>query len=156
MPRRFGRLLVLILTALTTGCYDRFTPPSVESATLSIQTVRYGAMPAHTGAAGTAPHPHDLRTQIQLSATGGENTLYMERGQFHAENTNAQIFRLDVQKTTNAEFPRFPARTATQVTVHFGAIAGNLIEIKSGLHEGDQVIVSDMSRFESLKQLHLE
>ncbi len=42
------------------------------------------------------------------------------------------------------------------MTVQFGAIAGDLIEIKSGLHEGDQVIVSDMDRYESQKQLLLE
>jgi len=64
-----------------------------------------------------------------------ENTLYMERGAFNAENVEAPVFRVD------------PDQHATRVTVRFGVIASEFIEIKSGLREGDKVIVTDMSRF---------
>jgi hypothetical protein len=73
-----------------------------------------------------------------------ENTLYMERGVFNAENADVQVFRLD------------PSKTATRVTVHFGVIASELIEIKSGLKEGDKVIVTDMSRYDYLDRLRVE
>lgn len=40
-----------------------------------------------------------------------------------------------------------PDQHATRVTVRFGVIASEFIEIKPGLREGDKVIVTDMSRF---------
>lgn len=138
MQRRIRSLLVLILAALANGCFTHNDIGGVESSTLSIKTVRYGAMPNNGGKS--------------------ENTLYVERGSFHTANASTPVFRLDANKNTAAEIsPMYAKRkTATQVTVQFGAIAGDLIEIKSGLHEGDQVIVSDMARYESQKELLLE
>jgi hypothetical protein len=85
---------------------------------------------------------HDSRTPIQVSGNRKiENTLYIKRGDFNIANINAYIFRLDVKKNTDTSFFRFDTRrkTATQVAVQFGAITDDLIEIKSGLQEGDQV-----------------
>jgi len=73
-----------------------------------------------------------------------ENTLYVERGNLDTENAGVQPFRLD------------PDKTATRVNVHFGVIASELIEIKSGLHQGDKVIVSDMSRWTNVDRVRLE
>jgi hypothetical protein len=158
MKASLGFVLALILTALISGCitYDRGTLPGVESATLSIQTVRYGAIPLPAHTAGTDPHVHDSRTPIQVSSNGKiEHTLYIERGDLHTENADDQVFRLDVQKNTGGEFSH-TRRTATRITVHFGAIVGDFVEIKSGLHEGDQVIVSDMSRYSNQEKIYLE
>jgi hypothetical protein len=38
----------------------------------------------------------------------------------------------------------------------FGAIASEMIEIKSGLHEGDKVIVTDMSRWVNYERIRLD
>jgi len=73
-----------------------------------------------------------------------ENTLYLERGTINTENAGAQVFRLDTGKT------------ATRVIVQFGAMASELIEIKSGLKEGDKLIVSDMSRYDNVNRVQLE
>jgi len=45
---------------------------------------------------------------------------------------------------------------ATRVNVRFGAIASEMIEIKSGLREGDKVIVTDMSRWVNYERIRLE
>ena len=138
MKRRVGLLLILILAALSNGCVMHNDIGVLESGALSIKTVRYGVMPGNSGK--------------------NENALYLERGFLHTANASTHVFRLDGNKNAAAEIsPLYTKRkTATQITVHFGAITGDLIEIKSGLHEGDQVIVSDMSRYENQKQLLLE
>jgi hypothetical protein len=45
---------------------------------------------------------------------------------------------------------------AVQVKVHFGAIASELIEIKSGVKKGDKVIVTDMSRYNNSDRIRIE
>jgi hypothetical protein len=47
-------------------------------------------------------------------------------------------------------------KSAERVTVHFGVIASELIEIKSGLRAGDKVIVTDMSRFANVERIRIE
>lgn len=74
-----------------------------------------------------------------------ENTLYMERGFFDTANSDVQVFRVEPDE-----------KHATQVTVHFGVIASEMIEIKSGLHAGDKVIVTDMSRWTNSNRLRIE
>ena len=74
-----------------------------------------------------------------------ENTLYMERGTFNKENADVPVFRLAPDK-----------KYAMRVTVHFGAIASEMIEIKSGLHEGDKVIVTDMDRWIENERIRIE
>lgn len=94
------------------------------------------------------PLPHDVTVGDSADALIEygkiENTLYMERGAFDKENAEVAVFRVD------------PDRTATRVMVRFGAIASELIEIKSGLHEEDKVIVTDMSRWTDCERIRLE
>lgn len=73
-----------------------------------------------------------------------ENTLYMQRGAFDQENSEAPVFRVD------------PDHIATRVKVRFGTIASELIEIKSGLKEGDKVIVTDMSRWTQYERIRIQ
>jgi hypothetical protein len=74
-----------------------------------------------------------------------ENTLFMERGGFDQANTDAVVFRVDPD-----------GKQATRVNVRFGAIASEMIEIKSGLREGDKVIVTDMSRWTNSERIRLD
>ena len=74
-----------------------------------------------------------------------ENALFMERGGFDQANVDAVAFRVDPD-----------GKHVTRVTVRFGAIASEMIEIKSGLREGDKVIVSDMSRWADYERIRLE
>ena len=45
---------------------------------------------------------------------------------------------------------------ATRVTVRYAVIASELIEIKSGLLEGDKAIVTDMSRFAAHERIAIK
>lgn len=74
-----------------------------------------------------------------------ENALFMERGGFEQANTDAIAFRMDPD-----------GKHVTRVNVRFGAIASEMIEIKSGLREGDKVIVTDMSRWADYERIRLE
>lgn len=74
-----------------------------------------------------------------------ENTLFMERGGFDQANADAVVFRVAPD-----------GKQATRVNVRFGAIASEMIEIKSGLREGDKVIVTDMSRWTDYERIRLE
>jgi hypothetical protein len=47
-------------------------------------------------------------------------------------------------------------KTATHVSVEMGRSSVNTIEIIRGLKEGDQVILSDMSRYDGQNQIKLE
>jgi hypothetical protein len=40
--------------------------------------------------------------------------------------------------------------------VHFGSIASEMIEIKSGLREGDKVIVTDVDRWIEHERIRIE
>lgn len=108
------------------------------------------------GTDGTAPVELTFAKRLPSEVTVGdsadalieygkiENTLYMERGGFDAENVEVPVFRVD------------PDQHATRVTVRFGVIASELIEIKSGLHEGDKVIVTDMSPFAAYERIAIK
>lgn len=74
-----------------------------------------------------------------------DNTLFMERGGFDKANADAEVFRVDQD-----------GKHATRVDVRFGAIASEMIEIKSGLREGDKVIVTDMSRWLNSQRIRLD
>ena len=74
-----------------------------------------------------------------------ENTLFMERGGFEKADADAVVFRVDPD-----------GKHAARVGVRFGAIASEMIEIKSGLREGDKVIVTDMSRWVDHERIRLD
>ena len=61
-----------------------------------------------------------------------------------SENSDAVVFVLE-PKTSYAR----------QVRVHYGRLSGPLIQIVSGLQPGDQVIVTDMSKWASSPRVHL-
>ena len=100
--------------------------PAIDSSTVSVHTVHYGTMPFHT-----------------LGRI--ENALLMERGSFDQANVDAVAFRIDPD-----------GKHARRVNVRFGAIASEMIDIKSGLREGDKVIVTDMSRWLDCERIRLD
>ena len=74
-----------------------------------------------------------------------ENALFMERGGFDQANADAVVFRVAPD-----------GKHVTRVNVRFGAIASEMIQIKSGLREGDKVIVTDMSRWADYERIRLD
>lgn len=143
-----GTRLLLALAVLFLGLWlvlgttrDRFPIAGIERAGLSIRTVRHGAIPLPVeSSGGVARNVSQSRVGVQYTRI--ENSNWVERGSFNQMNTEAHVFRVDPD-----------GQTATQVSVRFGVIAADLIEIREGLNEGDQVIVSDMSRYENVDRV---
>ncbi len=75
-----------------------------------------------------------------------EHSLF-DNGQHFLDKANADVavFRVSPDK-----------KYAERLTVRFGAIESELIEIKSGLREGDNVIVTDMGRFAGAERIRIE
>lgn len=74
------------------------------------------------------------RGSISLTDPKLRNVLYVERPVQAAPNTNVRIFRV-VGGGSNLE----------RVTVKFGPVSENYIEVLRGLKEGDRIVQSDMS-----------
>jgi hypothetical protein len=66
------------------------------------------------------------------------------RPAFGDENTSTTLFR--VQADGNAE----------RVQVKFGRSSVNSLEILSGINEGDQVVLSDMSAWTEVDRVHIQ
>ena len=74
-----------------------------------------------------------------------DNTLYVPRPMGAQPNTTASLFRVD-SKTG----------VASRVVVHTGRASVDSIEVLSGLAAGDEVILSDTSRYAGVDSLVLE
>jgi multidrug efflux pump subunit AcrA (membrane-fusion protein) len=74
-----------------------------------------------------------------------DNVLYVGRPAFGQEKSTVGMFKIDAD-----------GKTATRVPVEMGRSSVNTIEILRGLKEGDQVILSDMSRLENQDHIRLE
>jgi hypothetical protein len=72
------------------------------------------------------------------------NVVHVGRPVFGQPNSRLMIFKLEPD-----------GHTAKKVPVQFGAASVNLIEIKSGLHPGDKVILSDMSQYDGVATIVL-
>jgi hypothetical protein len=55
-----------------------------------------------------------------------------------------------------ASLYRLEGGEARRITVKFGRAALKDIEIASGLAEGDQIVLSDMSRYDGVDRLRIE
>jgi len=74
-----------------------------------------------------------------------ENVLYVGRPAFGQEHGTVGMFRLEPDGTT-----------AVRAQVKLGRSSVNTIEILQGLKQGDQVILSDMSRWDNFDRIRLE
>jgi hypothetical protein len=72
-----------------------------------------------------------------IAAGALTNVVHMARPVHGQSNSRLTLFKLEPD-----------GHTAKKVPVQFGAASVNAIEVKSGLHAGDKVIVSDMSKYE--------
>lgn len=72
------------------------------------------------------------------------DVLYVGRPALGNENSTLSLFRLDPG-----------GKTATRVSVKVGHASVNNIQVLSGLKEGDQVILSDMSTYDNVDHVRL-
>ena len=109
-----GMVTILVAVAALYGCGHNRHRPTIDRATVWIETARYG--------------------DPQIQAGLAKDAIYIQTPALCAPNTEGAVFVADAAE-----------RSATLVTVQFGQIAGNYVEVRRGLRPGDRVIVSDMS-----------
>lgn len=97
----------------------------------------------------TSELPKGARTDLSVDGTIDlerlDNTLYVGRPAFGQENSTISLFKLDPD-----------GKEATRVSVKVGRESVNSIQILDGLHEGDTVILSDMSRWDKTDRIRLD
>ena len=111
--------------------------PAVQNGTVTVDVKLTGELPK-----GARP---DLSVDGTIDLEKLENVLYVGRPAFGQENSTISMFVLDRQ-----------GNGASRTQVKTGRASVNLIQIDSGLNEGDTVILSDMSRWDSTDRVKLD
>ncbi len=111
--------------------------PAVQNGTVTVDVQLTGELPK-----GARP---DLSVDGTIDLEKLDNVLYVGRPAFGQEDSTISMFKLDPD-----------GKGASRVQVKTGRASVNLIQIDSGLHEGDTVILSDMSRYDNTDRVRLE
>jgi HlyD family secretion protein len=111
--------------------------PSVQNGTVTVDVALDGELPQ-----GARP---DLSVDGTIDLEKMENVLYVGRPAFGQEQSTVGMFRLEPDGTN-----------AVRVQVKLGRSSVNTVEILQGLKPGDQVILSDMSRWDSFDRIRLD
>jgi HlyD family secretion protein len=111
--------------------------PSVVNGTVTVDVAVDSALPQ-----GARP---DLSVDGTVDLERISNVLYVGRPAFGQEKSTVGIFKLEPD-----------GRTAVRTQVKLGRSSVNTVEIVQGLKEGDQVVLSDMSRWDSYDRVRLD
>ena len=111
--------------------------PAVQNGTVTVDVQLTGELPK-----GARP---DLSVDGTIDLERLENVLYVGRPAFGQENSTISLFKLDANGTG-----------AVRVPVKVGRASVNSIQIIEGLHEGDTVVLSDMSRSDNTDRIRLD
>jgi HlyD family secretion protein len=111
--------------------------PGVQNGTVTVDVKITGELPK-----GARP---DLSVDGTIDLERLENVLYVGRPAFGQENSTISLFKLNPG-----------SQDATRTPVKVGRASVNSIQIIEGLHEGDTVILSDMSRWDNTDRVRLE
>jgi HlyD family secretion protein len=97
----------------------------------------------------TGKPPDGARQDLSVDGTIDlerlSDVLYVGRPAFGNENSTISLFRLDDQ-----------GKGAVRVPVKVGRASVNAIQVLEGLHQGDTVILSDMSRYDTTDRIRLD
>jgi HlyD family secretion protein len=111
--------------------------PSVQNGTRTVDVTLTGALPK-----GAVP---DLSVDGTIELERLNDVVYMGRPAFGQDQSTVGLFKV-LDDGVNAE----------RVQVKLGKSSVNTIEILSGLKVGDQVILSDMSAYDSYERIRLK
>jgi len=111
--------------------------PAVQNGTVTVDVELAGALPQ-----GARP---DLSVDGTIDLDRLSDVLYVGRPAFGNENSDITLFKLSPD-----------GKTAARVHVKVGKVSVNSIQILGGLQEGDTVILSDMSREDTVDKIRLE
>jgi HlyD family secretion protein len=111
--------------------------PAVQNGTVTVDVKLTGELPK-----GARP---DLSVDGTIDLERLEDVLYVGRPAFGQENSTISLFKLDPDN-----------KGAVRVPVKVGRASVNSIQVIEGLHEGDTVILSDMSRNDNTDRIRLD
>ncbi len=111
--------------------------PAVQNGTVTVDVQLSGEMPQ-----GARP---DLSVDGTIDLQRLADVLYVERPAFGDENSTISLFKVDPD-----------GKGAVRVPVKVGRASVTSIQILQGLHEGDTVILSDMSRWDNTDRIRLD
>ncbi|HKG20390.1 MAG TPA: HlyD family efflux transporter periplasmic adaptor subunit [Blastocatellia bacterium] len=111
--------------------------PAVQNGTVTVDVALTGELPK-----GARP---DLSVDGTIELERLESVLYMGRPVHGQENSQIGIFRIEPD-----------GQEAVRVTVRLGRSSVNAVEILDGLKEGDRVILSDTSQWDSSERIRLK
>jgi HlyD family secretion protein len=111
--------------------------PSVVNGTVTVDVALDAALPQ-----GARP---DLSVDGTIDLEKMTNVLYVGRPAFGQEQSTVGMFKLEPDGST-----------AVRAQVKLGRSSVNTVEILQGLKEGDQVVLSDMSRWDNFDRIRLE
>jgi multidrug efflux pump subunit AcrA (membrane-fusion protein) len=111
--------------------------PAVQNGTVTVDVKLTGELPK-----GARP---DLSVDGTIDLERLDNILYVGRPAFGQESSTISLFRVDPD-----------GKGAVRVPVKVGRASVNSIQILEGLHEGDTVILSDMSRSDNTDRIRLD
>jgi HlyD family secretion protein len=110
--------------------------PSVQNGTVTVDVSLEGELPR-----GARP---DLSVDGTIELERLDDVIYVGRPAFGQERSTVGIFKLDPEGVY-----------ATRTQVQLGRSSVNTIEIVSGLHPGDRVILSDMTQWDANERIRL-
>lgn len=111
--------------------------PAVYNGTVTVDVMLDDPLPP-----GARP---DLSVDGTIDLERLSNVLYVGRPAFGQENSTVGMFVLQPD-----------GKTAVRAQVKLGRSSVNTVEILGGLKDGDQVILSDMSRWDNFDRIRLE
>ncbi|HEY6252122.1 MAG TPA: HlyD family efflux transporter periplasmic adaptor subunit [Candidatus Angelobacter sp.] len=111
--------------------------PAAANGTFTVDVELEGALPK-----GARP---DLSVDGTITMEKLDNVLYVGRPAFGQEKSTVSMFRIEPD-----------GKTAVRIPVELGRNSVNFVEIVRGLKENDQVILSDMSRYENADRIKLD
>jgi RND family efflux transporter MFP subunit len=111
--------------------------PAVQNGTVTVDVELSGALPQ-----GARP---DLSVDGTIDLERMNDVLSMGRPALGNDNSTLHLFRIDAD-----------GKGATRVTVKAGRASVNSIQVIEGLKDGDTVILSDMSRWDSVDRIRLQ
>jgi HlyD family secretion protein len=121
---------------LADGTVSRIDP-AVQNGTVTVDVKLVGALP--DGAR------KDLSVDGTIDLDRLRDVLYVGRPAFGNPKSTISLFRLDSG-----------GKEAVRVPVKVGQASVNQIQVYEGLHEGDTVILSDMSRWDTTDRIRLD
>src|SRR6266581_9439307 len=111
--------------------------PAVQNGTVTVDVKLTGELPK-----GARP---DLSVDGTIDLERLDDVLYVGRPAFGQESSTISLFKLSPD-----------GKEASRVPVKVGRASVNSIQILEGLHEGDMVILSDMSRYDNTDRIRLD